>query len=470
MGDVATEFFQALSRDGIEVLQFKSSRTLDYAFAGLEDFDLLIDPKRFETVRAIAEEIGFRERRTSSAFHPAAVTDLLAWDPSVARLHHLSLHRELVFGEKPLKRHALPWRTVCRLPMQTHRPGLNVLIPPAELALLVARITLRSSVPLRVWSTRRRSVPIEDGMRCDFRALDDVVTPEAFLDAARLLFPGAEERLARIREHINAPYSDVLASRAWMEDERRGLLSDIRRLATRSAPSARASMLLHARSRRERHLGSGLVVAVVGADGAGKSTTVEAVCEKLGMKLSVRSLYLGLPRSSALAGRIGSVARALRRAGRSRFAEQAEQVRACVFALIRAHKVREARRARRRGITTLTDRYPLIEFQTVIPPMDGPRLGSRTALGRLEARIYRRIPQDPDIIIALDAPDSVLLARKPADEPAATVAAKADAVRYLSVTRPQVVRVDATLPADEVANAITNRVWSRLTNKPRALA
>lgn len=190
--DPAVAFFDAVANAGLTTIQFKSTRTLDRAFAAAEDFDLLVRREDFDRVLRVAEELGFRRRWTTDPFHPSAIVDLLHWDPGMARLHHLSLHRELVFGERPIKRHVVPWTSIEQVSTVAHRPGLRVLDPPAELALLIARIVLRATSPGRLRSPWRRiEVPVDVRMRDEVLALDPNVSDDALRRAAAVLLPNA---------------------------------------------------------------------------------------------------------------------------------------------------------------------------------------------------------------------------------------------------------------------------------------
>lgn len=462
-GDIATAFFDDIAAAGITTIQFKSTRTLQNAFAGEEDFDLLVPPDRMPSAVRIAEALGFRVRYTDDPFHPSGVTDLIGWDPRAARLHHLSLHQVLVFGERPVKRFVIPWATIDRLPTVEHLPGLHVLPAAAELALLLARVLLRTSRPTRLRSPHHRT-----GVPLDARTVDELVWLGSRVDDTELaataaaLLPGSEDVLIRFRHDIGRERAAADIVALAFEERRRTLVRALRPLATRSATGARLAMLRHHRARVTRHVGAGSVVALVGADGAGKTTVSDAIRRRLGAKLTVEPLYLGLPRDAASIRLVSLVAAAARRIGAPRLGRWLESTRPVLAAWIRLRVIRHAYRAARRGVVCVTDRYPLEEFHAVEPPMDGPRLRGDRPLARLERSIYRAIPQQPDVLIALVADPELLLRRKPDDEDPAIVRAKAAAIRELETARADVIAFDVSSPLDTVITGVVTAIWNSL--------
>lgn len=464
--DLATRFFDAMEREGLGSIQFKSTRTLANAFAGLEDFDLLIPPHQFEAALRIAEGLGFRLRRTTDPLHPAPVVDLLAWDTGTSRLHHLSLHRTLVFGERPVKRHVVPWNRIEVLATAEHRPGLHVLPAAAELTLLVARVLLRTSRPSRLrhpW--RRVAVPVDTRMRAELADLDPLVQDDDLFAMTAHLLPGAEDVILRSRRRLCVDAASSPDDVRTNESDRRNLLRSLRPLATRSQLSG---WLLEVRRRHRpvRHIGQGAVVAIVGADGAGKSTVTQAVVGRLGTKLTVDRAYLGLPRDDRTVARLTMLAAVARRMRLKRLEWTLAALRPIVVARLRRKRIRRAWDDASRGIITVTDRFPLREFDAVEPPMDGPRLTGPGTLARYERRIYAALPQEPDLIVALVGDAALLAARKPGDEEPTVLAEKADAVRRLAASRPDVLAVDAAAPLNTVVDRVITAVWNRIDAQP----
>jgi ABC-type multidrug transport system fused ATPase/permease subunit len=194
------------------------------------------------------------------------------------------LHRRLIFGEKPIKRHVIPWDAVDRLALVEHHPGLYVFSPAAELTLLLARILLRSvrlshRSGLRQWS---RSA-IEPGMLAELQALSPLVKDDELDGAAHLLLPPLESPMRRIRECFATDAPDARA----VVREAKHLSRSLHPVATRPRRTTAVQGLRLQRTNVIRRLNSGgLVIGLIGADGAGKSTLAGLVHGVFAGKLS----------------------------------------------------------------------------------------------------------------------------------------------------------------------------------------
>lgn len=179
------------------------------------------------------------------------------------------------------------------------------------------------------------------------------------------------------------------------------------------------------------HRGSGLVVALLGPDGAGKSTLTAAVAGSF--ILPVREFYAGLYP-----------------ADRRRFRQPGLGT---VAVLLRLWRLAiRATWHRRRGRLVLFDRYAY-DARLPLPPSAGRRTRLRRAL------LARSLPT-PDLVVVLDAPAEVLLGRR-REHPIEVVEAQRRRYAELASSVPDGVIVDASVEADAVRRAVTALIWSR---------
>ncbi len=286
-------------------------------------------------------------------------------------------------------------------------------------------------------------VPVADGLRST--TLQPLGVLLGALTAAAVVVGGAAALAPRV---ILGP--DVL----WM-------LARVRRLATRTPR----------RSPRR-----GAIVAVIGADGSGKSTLTTTLAHDLAQvrtgthdaASSVQRVYLGSgdgPAAwyrrpmKAVRDRIQPPAtrKTVPHAGPRRSNPLHVVVRtawALALAAEKVGKTRRADRARRSGVVVVCDRYP----QTQCPGgNDGPLLGDwlerragvRRTLARWEQAAYARATRvHPDLVLTLDVPVAIAMQRRPGLD-SGYLHRRVELVRELEWPCPTVV-LDAAAPAQEI--------------------
>jgi thymidylate kinase len=309
---------------------------------------------------------------------------------------------------------------------------------------------------------------------------------------------------ALVREHLpflgERLWNDCLAC-LWPETPRLFRIRTAHRLEgalapyARRAPSLDAALRLSRRGRlrlgralgraplRQRLHGGGALIAIVGGDGAGKSTAVEQLYGWLSSELMTRKVHLGRPRwslTSSWAQRIWN----LRKLGRSSLPRSrgslhpgrtssrglrgsARLVRRVMVSRDRYLVYTRARRFAARGGLVISDRYPLPE----ITLMDGAATREMSTspsadrliryLARLERRYYGTITR-PDVLLVLRVDPDVAVERKRGMDAEASVRPRAEEIRRVDWQGLHAVVIDADRSKDEVINAAKLAIWSRL--------
>jgi len=493
------DVFGALNAAGVRYCHWKSTTALALGLAGQTDLDLLVDRDDAGSFSTIVRGAGFKPFISHPSRRYVGVEDWLGHDPQSGRLVHLHVYYRLVLGEDYVKNHVLPIEKAL-LDDVVMRDGVKIPAPATELVILVIRALLKY----------RRTDAAKDALRLGHRGgiapnvrrevadLSDRVSSDELRAAAARLMPAVPpEIFSDFVDVLRTDHRDaatLLRLRAAMRRALRGFerLPAHRALALslgarlQRAPGLRRVLRPQSKAdlRRKSSAAGGLTVAVIGPDGAGKSTVIDEVVRWLGWRLSLRASYLGTARPSASTAVVQAVSRYARRADRRRRGGEAggsmglspvarlmAAVRYLAEARDRAGRAREGRRLAANGALVLFDRYPLPWVRLANRPVDGPRIaelhdgqrgGLLGLLQRREEAIYAAMPV-PDLVILLTVDPEVALARKD-NQDRTTIVAKARAVQEAALGRPRdgVVVVDASQPLDAVVGQVEAAIWQHL--------
>jgi hypothetical protein len=220
----------------------------------------------------------------------------------------------------------------------------------------------------------------------------------------------------------------------------------------------------------------GLYLAIVGADGSGKTTLAADLTQWLGWKVETRRVSFGQPKGSLPLRAIRKarytsayVGRRWGHGPRTRAATEmvVEGLQATEWLYVaggRASREFLARRSRTAGHVVIAERYPVPEIADAMEaPMDGPRIrGDSMISGRAaiwEKRLYNWIDAaNPVYILEVDV--DVLRSRRPGDDQL-RLASKAAAVQRAIATGTYE-QVVADRPYEDVLIDLKRRIWRAL--------
>jgi thymidylate kinase len=387
----------------------------------------------------------------------------------------------LLIGDDATKNYHLPIETAY-LRSANHEGLFPIPAPEFEFIVLVVRLMLKHGSPEAILTGRGR---LSSGERCEMDHLSTLAEPSRLRRALQDDVQFLDERILALSIRALEPGCPIpIRLEAWRA-LRLGLAPHARRarpadvwLQTSRRIGRRFRGRVLGRPARRHLSDGGRVVAIVGGDGAGKSTTVAELARWLSPLAPTVTLHLGKPRRSAP----WFVLRGTIRLGRAIGAHPTWRAAGTpppgepngwsylwlLTGVVNARdRSREAARAHvlaSRGAIVLCDRYPLPGTIAI----DGPRLdlqqaskmtGLRRRSAELERAPYGQI-RPPDLVVVLRVDPDVAIARRPQSDPR-LVRSRAEHVRTAPWPAGTLV-VEADAPRECVLRDVKAGIWTRL--------
>jgi len=443
-----------LNQSGIRYVHWKSNIRMEKSLAGKTDLDLLVDLKNMPEFLALLASHGVKPLIPAQGREFPGIRHYLGFDDQTGKFFHLHVHDVLVMGDQLTKNYYLPLEDDF---LECGGSILGVKVPNTEAELIVfsmrALLKYRDrdavidilGLPALGLKAPGLSIPILnelywllgqtslENVEARLNQWEEMLPSQAILEFLQLVQRGELSgwKLLRLRKKIRQGLSLYQRKSPWENT-----------LAYFRQDWQRRRKILKSRRMKKMTLGKkGLRVAVIGADGAGKSTLVRHLAKWLSWRLNVSVYYMGKPRSmlrlkaikictAASRKAVTGIHRVLGKTNKvTRGFESVKDWLVAVQALEegkgRYRRYLESDRDARDGTIVLYDRYPMEEIRVLSRSMDGPRivpkatgfLGSRIVkMAQEEREIYERI-LPPDFTIFLQATEEVLKRRKPEHDP-----------------------------------------------------
>jgi thymidylate kinase len=471
-----------IEKAGLAYCHWKSNNAIDRSASGQNDLDLLVAPADVSAFTAILAECGFKQAARKYRWEAPAIVHFYGYDELADRMVHVHAHYQLIVGDDYSKNYHLPLESQY-LRSCTSGDVFPVPSPEFELVVFVIRMMIKHFTWEMLLTGQGRLKAAE---RTEYDFLSRTADHRLAIDLAASHLPGVSaaqfERCLRALEPGSSLWSRLSAGSllvgALRPHSRTPRMIEVPlKMQRRLYLSARWRLL--GPGKRRKLAGGGAIVAVVGGDGSGKTTTVQAMSSWLGRYFETATVHLGKPRWSLTTGVVRSLlaaGRALRLYPYMRDAGGLDEeevwfpgypwlLREVLTTRDRATAYRRARRLADRGAVVISDRFPLKEVER----MDGPRPWILEGnmhrplvrwLARLQRRYHQRIAK-PEVVLVLRVDPSVAVQRRPGAEED-FIRARAEEIWGADWSKAGVQVLDANQQHEAVLREAKKRVWSIL--------
>ena len=478
---ICTLLFERLFCEDILYCHWKSNINLEKGCAGQTDLDLLVHKMDRAKFNIVLSELEFKRIMSPPLKQFSGMEDYLGFDSETGKLCHLHVHYKLILGQKYIKNHHLPVERFVFKKLILYN-NIYVPAPEVELLFLIIRANLKFDFyDYLAFLVRKRDYIFPDDIYNEFMFLMKGYDRDIFLGiVADSTLPLSVSVLTSFLDKIgksDLSVRDVLSIRKY-------LLNSLRKYQQKKYVLCLHKHILFYLlnlpiinrifpSIKKRISGRGKFVAIVGADGSGKTTLVKDLTKWLFWKMQVRTLYFGIPKTLSLkiVSKLISFLRFPTRTGfKKAFApvvnlgNYVSDLRWIWIAGKRLRIYRKASTWAGKGMVVISDRYPLQEFRNMESPMDGPRIRKecgveKNYLAEREDQYYSQIGLPDNVFILKTEIDELRKRKKDLDISIHRM--KANAVN--SIEESSIIRlINANRPYPQVLLELKCMIWDML--------
>lgn len=474
------DLFNALESLDINYCHWKSNEALDRTFNGKNDIDILVDKKDSERLTSVLTKLDFKHvRYPTNDQHLPSMHSFYGYDAVRNIFIHVHLHYHLIFGHGANKTLRIPIeKTYLRTALIDDDFNIKIAHPAFELIYLVIRFTVKYSLLQNVLLRRRMNVA---HIKRELNFLLLKVDHEEIKKTIEKHFPFLGwtifERCFNRLKNGNASLIEAYVCREKM-------------LKTLAPFSIMPIWKLHLRRRykicwrllnaklkfvntKARLYTAGKFIAVVGGDGAGKTTLISSVTDWLKVRFNIIYIHLGKPPASLLTILFRWIAKTntLKKMIQKRLGIKVIEIDyfwmayQVLVARDRSLLYKKALTITSKGGLVISDRFPL----HFVKMMDSPKCskGSHLSNKRLvnwlteKEKEYYKYFISPDVLLALRVHPDVAVERK-TDEPSDYVRRRSTEFYHTDWDRLGIELLDAGLKKEEVLKNAKEIIWANL--------
>lgn len=489
---IIKSLLNAFHQEEILYCHWKSNEHLEASMTADTDLDILFDEKQKKNLVILLNKLGFKKFNSITQKQYRDIEDFVGLDVISGKVVHLHAHFKLTLGEAFLKSYQLNFTgQVLDSRVFDNTFDIWIINPSFELILLYLREALKIRNRDIIKMIIKNKANYTGNILNEYMWLKNQTTDLGIENILKSIF----NNYKAVYDLVTGPFDRrkilKLSRLIKKEFKKYRLYSATHALVLRwyreaSVKIYKKSALFFNRpivSHRINPRG-GLIVAVIGADGSGKSSIVANLYSTFCKKLDVYQIYFGrgdgkiswarqilsdfkkkiVPVQPGKPGLNLKQNTAVKRKGA--FAN----IYKCLLALLVANEKKKNLKlmvaAKKKGMLVICDRFPQNQ---IMGYNDGPLLNHLSkshnlvlrAIAKFEAKVYAEAERNPsDLLFKLIANADIVGARKPNETSREKLEAKIEGFKKLKFSENcNVVNVDAAQPLKEVLSIIKRELW-----------
>ena len=466
---------EALNAQKISYCHWKSNYKLNRWLAGEGDLDLLVERADSQRFTSIISGLGFQQAEPREDKRVPGVLHFYGLDKPTDRLVHIHVYYQLVIGDDLTENYHLATENIY-LASSTRQGLMRVPSHEAELIVFVLRNVLRYA-PFESWVRTAFGKKPNAAKQDELEFLESRVNPVDLANLLSRLAPSLDLALFNQCLQSLRPASSFVGRLITQQQLRKRLSACARRprltdtlLKTERRLALLVPKFLLAQNSGKRLSEGGILIALVGGDGSGKTTALDGLSSWLSNDFQTRRFHIGKPPRSLITFALIVMLRFKRLfskgTGHADFPGYVQLLRWVSASRDRRRHYLTARRFATDGGIALCDRYPIKQFRL----MDGPNIAHTSGpnyrnrfvklLSDIERSYYREI-MPPDLLIVLRVNPAVAVQRKTSEDEE-HVRTRSTEVWGVDWTGTNAHVRDASEPPASVLSECQSIIWGRL--------
>jgi len=306
--NILNHFFDEIENKSIRYCHWKSINRMDEVFDGKTDIDLLIDHKDSSAFRSILSSFKAMPVRPRMWMCYPSMEDYLIYDSSSGIFYHLHLHYRLIMGKKNAKEYVLPLdEYYLKTRIKHDKYDTYIVNPELDLIVLLLRYSIKYSLFTKYYQKLRN---IKTAELKEVQFLLPLCNESKLIKTAKDMdsILGTENEIYNFINHhhyLNLSKNIRKISSLKKSIKKYKRLNSLETLSIRKLRKYLNLFAAIGRNNAKHPVQGGVTIAIVGADGSGKTTVTDALIKELRIKLSAKKYYMGFnSRSYSLKTRI----------------------------------------------------------------------------------------------------------------------------------------------------------------------